>query len=103
MSTYHLTVFIVVLTYQCDLAEIDDAIPDHSAWLDVNYAEGVFVASGRRVPRVGGVILANGVTRDELDRRLCLDPLATRGLATYDVIEFDPSRTSPEIASLTSP
>jgi hypothetical protein len=52
------------------------------------------------VPRAGGVILADGVTRDELERRLSLDPLNQRGLATYVVTEFSPWRTSPKLASL---
>ncbi len=98
--TYDVTVYIVTLTYVAELAEIDTALPDHSAWLDVNYADGVFLASGRQVPRAGGVILADGVTRDELERRLSLDPLNQRGLATYVVTEFSPWRTSPKLASL---
>jgi len=93
-------VYIVTLTYVAELTEIDIALPDHSAWLDANYTDGVFLASGRQVPRVGGVILADGVTRDELERRLSIDPLNKRGLATYVVTEFSPSRTSPKMASL---
>jgi len=95
-------VYIVTLTYVVDVAEIDTAIPDHSLWLDANYADGVFLASGRQVPRVGGVIFADGVTRDELDRRLSLDPLNERGLATYSVMEFSPSRTAPALTTLIS-
>lgn len=94
--------YIVTLTYVVDVAEIDTAIPDHSLWLDANYADGVFLASGRQVPRVGGVIFADGVTRDELDRRLSLDPLKERGLATYSVMEFSPSRTAPALTMLIS-
>lgn len=92
--------YIVTLTYVADLTEIDLALLDHSAWLDINYADGVFLASGRQVPRLGGVIFADGVTRDELDRRLALDPLNKRGLATYVVTQFSPSRTLPKFSSL---
>jgi uncharacterized protein YciI len=72
---------IVTLTYVADLAEIDASLRDHVAWLDENHSDGVFLASGRQEPRLGGVILADGITRDELDGRLALDPLNQRGLA----------------------
>jgi uncharacterized protein YciI len=52
------TVYIVILTYIKPLDEIDAAIPAHVEWLKKGYAEGIFLASGRRIPRNGGVILA---------------------------------------------
>jgi uncharacterized protein YciI len=87
-------VFIVTLTYLCDLDLIDESLPDHVDWLDRQYADGVFVASGRQVPRRGGVILARGLAREELDRRLALDPFGQRGLASYAITEFLPTRTA---------
>ncbi|MBM0257546.1 YciI family protein [Micromonospora sp. 4G55] len=86
--------FVVVLTYLADLAQIDDALEDHVAWLDQQYADGAFIASGRRVPRVGGVILARNLSLEELERRLASDPFRQRGLAEYAVTEFVPSRTA---------
>lgn len=86
--------FVVLLTYRADLARIDDALRDHIAWLDQQYADGVFIVSGRRVPRVGGVILARNVSPEDLERRLASDPFRQRGLAEYAVTEFVPSRTA---------
>jgi uncharacterized protein YciI len=39
--------YIVTLTYVADLTQIDSALLDPSAWLDTNYADGVFFAPGR--------------------------------------------------------
>jgi uncharacterized protein YciI len=86
--------FVITLRYIVDLARIDAALDAHARWLDAQYADGVFLASGRQVPRVGGVILAAGLTRDEMDERLALDPLRQQGLAEYIVVEFVPSRTA---------
>ncbi|MGC1214782.1 MAG: YciI family protein [Micromonospora sp.] len=86
--------FVVTLTYLTDLDRVDDALPDHLTWLDRQYADGVFLASGRRVPRTGGVILAADVDRAELDARLATDPFAERGFAGYEVTEFVPSRVA---------
>jgi len=94
---------IATLTYVADLAEIDAALRDHVAWLDENYSDGVFLVSGRQEPRVGGVILADGITRDELDGRMALDPLNQRGLAEYAVVTFAPSRTALGLDALIAP
>ncbi|MBF6175182.1 YciI family protein [Nocardia blacklockiae] len=92
--------FVVILTYTADLDTIDALIPEHAAWLDANYAAGVFLASGRRVPRTGGVILADVGSRSELDAILAQDPFGTAGAATYEVIEFVPTKTAPALAHL---
>lgn len=84
---------IIVLTYTADLGEINAAIGDHAAWLERNYADRVFLASGRRVPRTGGVILAADVPLEDLHRRLAEDPFSERGLASYSVTTFVPSKT----------
>ncbi|MDI6099458.1 YciI family protein [Actinoplanes sp. NEAU-A12] len=86
--------FVVVLTYRADLARVDEALQDHIAWLDRQYADGVFIASGRRVPRVGGVILAGGLSAEDLERRLAEDPFRRLGLAEYAVTEFVASRAA---------
>jgi uncharacterized protein YciI len=92
--------FIVVLTYTVPLEQIDVALPEHVAWLDEQYADGVFVLSGRRVPRTGGVILAVGTDADDLQRRLDRDPFGRRGYARYEVIEVSPTRTAPGLEQL---
>jgi uncharacterized protein YciI len=43
-----------------DLAMIDAEMRTHIAWLRTHYAARTFLASGRKVPRDGGVILAIG-------------------------------------------
>ena len=55
---YPLPMFVVLLNYEKPLEEIDDLMSDHMAYLRRCYASGVFLASGRREPRTGGVILA---------------------------------------------
>lgn len=90
--------FIVTLTYTAPLAEIDELVPDHNVWLDRNYAAGIFVLSGRRVPRTGGVILAQGLDVDELKQLLATDPLDP--VRTYEITEFMPSKSSAELSGL---
>ena len=86
--------FIVTLTYVPDLALIDAALPEHREWLEQQYADGAFLASGPQVPRTGGVILATGIDLADLERRLAQDPFGRRGLAEYSVVEFTPARVA---------
>ena len=83
--------YLVILDYVADLAEIDAALDAHVAWLDEHYAAGLFLASGRREPRTGGVILATG-DRAAMEAAVATDPFATRGLARHSLIEFHPSK-----------
>ena len=85
--------FVVSLNYKVPLAEIDRLAPEHVEWLKACYAEGIFVASGPKKPRTGGVIIARG-PRDVLDARLSADPFAKAGAADYDVTEFQAKMTA---------
>ena len=51
-------IYVVVLTYIKPLNDVDSLLPAHVDWLQKGYAEGLFLASGRKIPRSGGVILA---------------------------------------------
>lgn len=92
--------FVVALTYHVDLREVEALLHEHRAWLDRWYRSGVFVASGRRRSAGGSVILAKGVSREELDALLAKDPVHEHGLATYDVVEFDPERVAGGLEAL---
>lgn len=92
--------FIVSLTYICDMGEVDKHLSSHIEYLNKHFASGVFLASGRKVPRIGGVILARAENRSALDKILSEDPFQIHGLANYDVTEFIPSKTSTELAFL---
>lgn len=83
---------LVVLTYPEDLTPIDAALAAHVEWLDGLYAEGLLLASGRRNPRVGGVLLfRDGVGADVVAARLAQDPFSAAG-TSYEVVDFTPSK-----------
>lgn len=88
--------FVVSLTYISPLEEIDPLLAPHIAWLKQGFAEGLFLASGRKVPRTGGIILARG-DRTVLEQRLTEDPFAKAGVARYEIIEFVATTTAPEL------
>lgn len=94
------SVFVVSLTYKVELSEVDQYINDHVAYLDKYYEKGTFIASGRKVPRTGGVILAHCENRDELDNILKEDPFYKAGMANYEVTEFVPTKAAQGFESM---
>lgn len=79
---------IVSLTYLKGPEEADRHMEGHVAWLKTGYAEKGFLASGRKVPRTGGLILARG-PRDAVEAYLASDPFMVHGVADYTVTEVD--------------
>lgn len=85
--------FIISLTYKAPLEEIDAHLEGHVAWLKECYERGLFIASGRKVPRDGGVILARG-DRTVVEACLAGDPFNKNQLADYVITEFQPTMTA---------
>lgn len=86
--------FIVSLTYTAPLKRIDELLEEHVSFLQTKYADGIFIASGRKVPRTGGVILCRATDRATLQKHIAEDPFFREGVATYEIIEFSPSMTA---------
>jgi uncharacterized protein YciI len=87
-------VFVLLLTYTKPLAEVDALMRRHMAWLDAQYDAGRFVVSGRQIPRSGGVILARGDDREEIETLAASDPFVSGGVATCEIIQFRASQTA---------
>ncbi|WP_030244690.1 YciI family protein [Streptomyces sp. NRRL S-350] len=87
--------FVLELDYTAPLEQIDAALPQHVEWLQAHYAAGTFLASGRKVPRDGGVILAVGQDRAAIDALVATDPFVRAGLTQYRVTEFLATTTAP--------
>ncbi len=83
------TIYVVVLTYTKSLEEVDEQIPAHIEWLKKGYSDGVFLASGRRIPRNGGVILAKCDNLESLEDRLNEDPFQKLNIAKTEIFPFE--------------
>ncbi|MFD3540990.1 YciI family protein [Streptomyces sp. NPDC058662] len=92
--------FVMELTYTAPIEAVEDQLDAHMAWLDGYYASGVFLASGRKIPRDGGVILAGGVSRAEVERIAAEDPFTMAGVCAYRITEFIATKTSSDLAAV---
>lgn len=80
--------YIIELTYKVSTDVIDEQMALHMAYLEKYYASGHFLASGRKEPRDGGIILAVASNRKRVEEIINEDPFKQKGLADYRIIEF---------------
>ena len=92
--------YIISLTYKVPLEKIDHHLEDHVAYLNTQYEKGHFLMSGKKVPRTGGVILAQANDKEEVMRIVERDPFYANQLADYGVTEFIPSKSVKELQFL---
>ena len=89
--------FVIELVYKSDLVEIDAHMAAHVRFLKKYYAAGNFLVSGRKIPRDGGIILAVGKSRREIEGIVKEDPFYEHGLADFRIIEFRASQRADDI------
>jgi uncharacterized protein YciI len=91
--------FIIILTYTRPLEDIEQYIVEHRAFLDEGYKNNYFVASGPQVPRTGGVIISQLLSRNQLEDIIKQDPFNIHNLANFEIIEFNPIKYHPNFVS----
>lgn len=89
--------FIIDLVYIVPLEELDSHMADHVKYLRKYYKKNIFVASGRKVPRTGGIILAIGTTKAEIEKIIKEDPFFKYELAEFTITEFNTSQYHPDL------
>lgn len=92
--------FIIDLNYIVPLEELDAHMADHVQYLRKYYKKNVFVASGRKVPRTGGIILALAHSIEEVKKIISEDPFYKHQLAQFTITEFLTSQYHPDLENL---
>ena len=86
--------FIFSLTYIKPIFEVESFLPAHVRFLDEHYKKNLFLCSGRKIPRTGGIILCTASDRNEAEKIIEKDPFYKEGIAKYEIIEFIPSKST---------
>ncbi|MCR9248863.1 MAG: YciI family protein [bacterium] len=92
--------FIINITYKVELEKVEQHIQAHIEFLDEQYKQGTFLASGRKVPRTGGIILAKVESKSKLEAIIDQDPFKRYDLADIEIIEFVASKAHEELGFL---
>jgi uncharacterized protein YciI len=89
--------FIINLNYIVPLEELDEHMADHVKYLRKYYDKDIFVTSGRKVPRTGGIILALADSKEQVEKIIKEDPFYKHELAEFDITEFLTSQYHPDL------
>lgn len=95
--------FIIILNYKKSLADIERYLAEHRAFLDSGYRDNLFVASGPKNPRTGGIIISQLKNREQLENILKQDPFNINDVADYEIIEFSPTKYHTDFTSFVAP
>ncbi|WP_415713261.1 YciI family protein [Maridesulfovibrio sp.] len=83
--------YILNINYIKSLESIDSLLEEHIKFLEKYYSEGIFIASGRKIPRSGGIIFVKNITLEKLEKIINEDPFKREGAAEYEIIQFTPT------------
>lgn len=92
--------YLILFRYERGTALVDALLPAHVEHLERHHGSGAFLLSGRRTPRVGGVILCRAGSMEEVEAIVAEDPFVVHGAVEYEIVAFQPGRTSAELAFL---
>ncbi len=90
---------IIELNYTKSLEEVEKFLNEHRNFLDRYYKSGVFIASGAKNPRNGGIIIAIS-DKNFIEEILKEDPFYSNNIAQYQIIEFHPTKYHEQLKPL---
>jgi len=92
--------FTIVSRFTVPPDQMADRVEAHRAWERGHLEAGHFVAIGSEIPLQGGIALAVGVTRAEIEEWIQGDPYYAQGLVQYEIREYGIAATGPGIEGL---
>jgi len=83
--------FIVLLKFSANRDRAGELMDGHNAWLKRGFDDGVFLLAGSLRPGPGGMVLAQGDTRDALETRVGEDPFVAENVVSAEIVEVSPA------------
>lgn len=93
--------FVITLRF-ADKSRAPSFMDGHNVWIGQGFDDGVFVLVGSLRSGAGGMIIAQGGDRAELEKRVQDDPFVREGVVTAEIEEVAPGRADERLAFLKS-
>lgn len=85
------SLFVIDIAYVVPFEQIEPVLAPHMEFVRRGYADGHFLMSGPKTPRTGGVVIAMGTSKAEIEALMAQDPFAVAGVVTMEITEFSAS------------
>lgn len=82
--------FIVILRFTGDAVRAAELMDDHLACIKRGFDDGIFLVGGNIMPRLGGALIAHGISRAELEKRVSNDPFVAERVVEAEILEIEP-------------
>jgi uncharacterized protein YciI len=92
-------VFVMIVTYTKVMEEVEKHLDAHRAFLAQGFQDGSLMMSGGQNPRIGGVIIGRFEGKAAAEAFVALDPFCIGDVASYEIVEFVPSKFAKELES----
>ena len=92
--------FVISSVYKKPAEFVDAHVKAHREFLDLYYKKGIFITSGPKEPRTGGIIIAKIGSKEELVKIMAEDPFSIHGISEYEYIEFKATKAGKGLESL---
>lgn len=92
--------FVIDIHYTAPLEEVDKHIEGHTAYLQKYIDNNTFIVTGRKVPRTGGILIANAGSKEEVEKIITEDPFYHHKVAEMTITEFLHARHNPALDGL---
>lgn len=92
--------FIVLLKFSDNKSQASTFMEGHNQWIRKGFEDGVFLMVGSLQPGLGGTVIAHGVSREELERRVGEDPFVAENIVTAELLEIEPKKADERLSFL---
>lgn len=92
--------FIVNLRFSENKRQASAYMAGHNQWISKGFEDGIFLVMGSIHPSLGGSVIAHGVSREEIERRVNEDPFVTENVVTAEILEVEPRKTDDRLSFL---
>lgn len=92
--------FIVLLKFSDNKSQASTFMDGHNQWIRKGFEDGVFLMVGSLQPGLGGTVIAHGVSREELERRVGEDPFVAENIVTAELLEIEPKKADERLSFL---
>lgn len=84
--------FIVLLRFSENKARASEFMKGHNEWIDKGMTDGVFLLVGSLQPGLGGAVLADQVSLQDLQARVAQDPFVIEKVVTTEILQIAASK-----------
>ena len=94
--------FIVILKFGGNEALAAKLMEAHMACIKQGFDDGVFLVGGDIQPDLGGALIAHGVSRVELEKRISSDQFVVERVVDVEILEVNPRSMDKRLESILS-